>query len=103
MNFQPRQTKLREYLATTRFDGLLVSHLPNIRYLCGFTGSAGLLLVADAGSVFFTDLRYDVHAREEVKGPKVVIARSGLVKSLGEWIGAPPTKSGPGLGPKSGS
>ncbi len=63
MNFLARQKKLREHLATTRFDALLISHLPNIRYLCGFTGSAGLLLVEEAGSVFFTDVRYDTQAR----------------------------------------
>jgi Xaa-Pro aminopeptidase len=43
---------------------LLVSHLPNIRYLCGFTGSAGFLLVTETGSVFFTDVRYDTQSRE---------------------------------------
>jgi Xaa-Pro aminopeptidase len=43
MNFLACQTKLREHLATTRYDALLVNHLPNIRYLCGFSGSAGLI------------------------------------------------------------
>ena len=70
MNFLARQKKLREHLVTTRFDALMVSHLPNVRYLCGFTGSAGLLLVAEAGSVFFTDVRYDIQAHAEVKGAK---------------------------------
>jgi Xaa-Pro aminopeptidase len=93
MNFPARQKKLRDHLATTRFDALLVSHLPNIRYLCGFTGSAGLLLVAEAGSVFFTDVRYDTQGREEVKGAKVVIARAALLSALGEWIGARRGKS----------
>ncbi len=88
MNFAARQQKLREHLATTRFDGLLISHLPNIRYLCGFTGSAGLLLVEEAGSVFFTDVRYDTQAHEEVKAAKVVISRKGALPSLGEWLGA---------------
>ena len=88
MNFPARQKKLREQLATTRFDGLLISHLPNIRYLCGFTGSAGLLLVEETGSVFFTDVRYDTQAHEEVKGAKVVIARKSLLPSLGDWLGA---------------
>ncbi len=87
MDFQARQKKLREHLATTRFDALLISHLPNIRYLCGFTGSAGLLLVEQAGSVFFTDVRYDTQAHEEVKGAKVVIARKGALSSLGEFLG----------------
>src|SRR6266567_4073293 len=76
MDFLGRQRKLREHLATTRFDALLISHLPNIRYLCGFTGSAGLLLVEEAQSFFFTDVRYDTQAHEEVKTAKVVIAKT---------------------------
>ena len=86
MNFHARQNKLRERLATTRFDGLLVSHLPNIRYLCGFTGSAGILLVQESGSVFITDVRYDTQAHEEVKGAKVVIARKALLEAVGEVL-----------------
>jgi Xaa-Pro aminopeptidase len=86
MNFHARQRKLREHLATTRFDALLVSHLPNIRYLCGFTGSAGFLLVQEDGAVFFTDVRYDTQARSEVKGAKVIIAKNALLNAVGEWI-----------------
>jgi Xaa-Pro aminopeptidase len=86
MNVQSRQKKLREHLATTRFDALLISHLPNIRYLCGFTGSAGLLLVEPSGSTFFTDVRYDTQSHEEVKGAKIVIARKSLLEALGEFL-----------------
>jgi Xaa-Pro aminopeptidase len=88
MSFLARQKKLRERLASTGLDALLVSHLPNIRYLCGFTGSAGLLLVAETGSVFFTDVRYDTQGREEVKDAKVVIARKVLLNALAEWVGS---------------
>ena len=88
MNFPARQQKLREHLATTRFDALLISHLPNIRYLCGFTGSAGLLLVEEAGSVFFTDVRYDTQAHEEVKTAKVVIVHKAVLTGLGEFLGS---------------
>jgi len=86
MNFHGRQAKLRDHLAATRFDALLVSHLPNIRYLCGFTGSAGLLLVQESGSVFFTDVRYDTQAHQEVKAAKVVIARKASLAALGELL-----------------
>jgi Xaa-Pro aminopeptidase len=86
MNFQARQAKLREHLATTRFDALLVSHLPNIRYLCGFTGSAGLLLVEQYGGIFFTDVRYDTQAHEEVENAKVVIARKSVLQALGDFL-----------------
>jgi Xaa-Pro aminopeptidase len=88
MDFRARQQKLREHLTTTRFDALLISHLPNLRYLCGFTGSAGLLLVEEAGSVFFSDVRYDTQAHEEVKAAKVVITRKALLSGFGEWLGA---------------
>ena len=87
MDFHARQQKLREHLATTRFDALLISHLPNIRYLCGFTGSAGLLLVEESGSVFFTDVRYDTQAHDEVKSAKVVIARKAVLPAVAEWMG----------------
>jgi Xaa-Pro aminopeptidase len=87
MNFLLRQKKLREQLASAGLDALLVSHLPNIRYLCGFSGSAGFLLVTQSGSVFFTDVRYDTQAREEVKGAKVVIARKAVLSALAEWVG----------------
>ncbi len=86
MDFRARQKKIREHLATTRFDGLLVSHLPNIRYLCGFTGSAGLLLLEESGSVFFTDVRYDTQAHEEVRSAKVVIARKAPFSAVGELL-----------------
>lgn len=87
MDFHARQRKLRAHLASTRFDALLISHLPNIHYLCGFTGSAGLLLVEEAGSVFFTDVRYDTQAHEEVKAARVVIARKAVLSAIGEFLG----------------
>ena len=86
MDFRVRQQKLREHLATTRFDGLLVSHLPNIRYLCGFTGSAGLLVVEPGGSVFFTDVRYDIQAHQEVRSAKVVVVRKAPLAALGDFF-----------------
>jgi Xaa-Pro aminopeptidase len=87
MHYPARQKKLREHIAKTRFDSLLISHLPNIRYLCGFTGSAGFLLVEESGSVFFTDVRYDTQAHEEVKGSRVVIAKGPLSQLLANHLG----------------
>jgi Xaa-Pro aminopeptidase len=95
MDYSARQKKLREHLATTRFDVLLISHLPNIRYLCGFTGSAGFLLVDESASVFITDVRYDPQARHEVEAAKVVIARQPILRELAEWIGRRRKKSRP--------
>jgi Xaa-Pro aminopeptidase len=44
---------------------MLVSHLPNVRYLSGFTGSNALLLVTPRKSILYTDPRYDFQASEE--------------------------------------
>jgi len=86
MDFRARQTKLREHLATTHRDALLISHLPNIRYLCGFTGSAGLLLVDEGRSTFFSDVRYDTQAHEEVKDARVVIAKKNMLQALADLL-----------------
>lgn len=45
-----------------------------------------MLLVEEAGSVFFTDVRYDTQAHDEVKGAKVMVARKAVVTALGEWL-----------------
>jgi len=63
-----RQAALRERLAILGLDGLLVQSLPNIRYLTGFTGSSGLLLVRAQDCTLVTDFRYAVQAPREVGG-----------------------------------
>ena len=86
MNYKRRQKQLQISLAGARFDALLVSHLPNIRYLCGFTGSAGALLVTEKQCVFFTDGRYTAQARTEVSGARIVIGRKAPMASLADWL-----------------
>ena len=70
MNYAGRQTKLRAALGASRVDALLVSHLPNIHYLCGFTGSAGVLVIRredrGAKATFYTDGRYTQQATTSV-------------------------------------
>lgn len=61
-----RQASLRERLAAQGLNGLLVQSLPNIRYLTGFTGSSGLLLVRAEDSVLISDFRYAAQAPREV-------------------------------------
>jgi Xaa-Pro aminopeptidase len=61
-----RQSALLGILADRDLDGLLVSHLPNIRWLTGFTGSAAILLVAPGRCTLVTDFRYASQAPQEV-------------------------------------
>ena len=67
-------------------DALLVTHLPNIRYLSGFTGSAGVLVVAGGNSILFTDGRYRQQAKDEASTSKVVIANSSALAAAAKWI-----------------
>jgi Xaa-Pro aminopeptidase len=53
-------------VAAQGLDALVVSSLPNIRYLTGFSGSAGLLVIADRRTVLVTDFRYATQAPTEV-------------------------------------
>ncbi len=60
-------------------EALLVTHLPDVRYLCGFTGSNAALAITSRRAALFTDGRYIVQAREETKAARVVIARGSAV------------------------
>jgi Xaa-Pro aminopeptidase len=95
MDYQGRQRKLKSVLERRRLDALLVKHLPNICYLCGFTGSAGTLLVTESKTLFFTDGRYKQQARMEADA-SVVISRKSPLLAAGEWLKATGRKLGLG-------
>ena len=63
---EERQAALRAALVAQGLDGVLLQHLPNIRYLTGFTGSAALLLVRTDSATLISDFRYAVQAEQEV-------------------------------------
>ena len=69
-------------------DALLVTHLPDVRYLCGFTGSAGVLVLQKGGARLFTDGRYRDQARAEAFGTTVVIDRGPATQAAVAWLSA---------------
>jgi Xaa-Pro aminopeptidase len=82
-----RQAKLVELLISSNLDGLLVSSLPNIRYLTAFSGSNALLFLTPVDTWFFTDFRYESQVSHEVVGAtRVVIETSSLWKGLWEQL-----------------
>ena len=72
-----RIEKAQKRLVELDLDAYLVSHLPHVRYLCGFSGSNGLLLIGRKGAEFYTDGRYAQQVRTEVKGAKKIIPKNG--------------------------
>ena len=86
MDYAGRQKKFQQTLIDEELDGFAITHSPNLRYVCGFTGSNGLLLFLAGRRVFFTDGRYTQQAHQEVKGARVVIARGPLLTEAGRFI-----------------
>lgn len=77
MTHSQRRDRLRARLEASGLDALLVTDLVNVRYLSGFTGSNGALLVFadDRGPVLATDGRYRTQAAEQAPDLEVAIER----------------------------
>jgi len=86
MDHKGRLKNLKATFESSFLDALLVTYSPNIRYLCGFTGTSGVLVVSERKSAFFTDGRYMEQARAEVRGPRIVIARKPPLAAAAEWL-----------------
>jgi Xaa-Pro aminopeptidase len=71
MDVPARAERLRGRLADANVDALLVTRLPNVRYLTGFTGSAGMALVGPDELIVLTDGRYAEQAAEQLAGAVV--------------------------------
>ena len=97
--FEHRRRMVADGLAARKLDALLVSFSPNLRYLSGFTGSNGALLLLPGKSILFTDPRYTIQAGEETtcqvriaKGP-LLMDVAGAIKRHGlKRIGYEPAR-----------
>lgn len=91
-SFGDRLTRLRASLAASQLDALLVSALPNVRYLTGFSGSNALVLVTAQDAVLLTDFRYAAQVKLEVaKEVRVVIEQNSLWTRLWGELRSVPT------------
>lgn len=95
MDHPRRIAALRRKLTRAGLSGLLVTHLPDLRYLCGFTGSSAALAITRRSARMFTDGRYTSQAREEVQAAEVEIVPRAPAIAAVEWLGA---QLGPGTG-----
>ncbi|HWB32346.1 MAG TPA: aminopeptidase P family N-terminal domain-containing protein, partial [Acidobacteriaceae bacterium] len=91
MNLNARRRRAAEAARNAGVGALLVTHLPDVQWLSGFTGSnAALVLSAAKGGpvrpVLFTDGRYTAQARAEATGARVVIAPKAAALAACEWL-----------------
>ena len=81
---------LRRRLTKAGLPGLLVTHLPDLRYLSGFTGSSGALAISRRAARLFTDGRYTAQVAEEVTAAQVEIVSQSPAVSAVQWLAAQP-------------
>ena len=80
-----RRENLRATLRLYRTQGWIITARPNIRYLTGFTGSNGALLLSADRAVFFTDPRYQTQAHQECDCD-IKIVKGPLLIEVARWI-----------------
>ena len=73
------QDWIRETLASANASAMVITHLPHIRWMCGFTGSNGFLIVREHEIHLLTDQRYKIQAASEVSEATVHIGDYNLV------------------------
>jgi len=83
-----RRRVLARLAGEAGFDALLVTQPADVRYLSGFTGSAGVVVLAGRRAVLVTDGRYTEQAKGEAAGLKVVIAKRSPLLAACEWVEA---------------
>jgi len=86
MNHSLRMRALRRRIKELRVDALLVTHLPDVRYLCGFTGSNAALAVTATRAALFTDGRYTVQAKEQTRSARVAISEVSALADACAWL-----------------
>ena len=87
MDYKQRMGRVQASLEDSRLNALLVTYLPNVRYLCGFTGSSAVLAITEHQAVLFTDGRYTQQAHQEVRAAKIRIEKGkSAMASATEWL-----------------
>lgn len=66
---------LRRIISEQNLDGILVFNPSNRRYLTGFTGSTGYVILTATESLFFCDFRYVEQAKVECSGFTIISIR----------------------------
>jgi Xaa-Pro aminopeptidase len=97
--FEQRRRIVAGALIERKLDALLVSLSPNLRYLSGFTGSNGALLILPDDAILFTDPRYTIQASKEsscrvriAKGPVLMDVAAAINRMRLKRIGYEPAR-----------
>jgi len=81
--YSTRQENLKSVLNDLGLDGILITNLTNIRYICGFTGSAATCLVLPENQYFISDGRYAEQSKNQVSGFSCIIENLSHLELMG--------------------
>jgi Xaa-Pro aminopeptidase len=87
IKMQNRLQKLRQKLPERELDGILISQPENRRYLSGFDGSAGYLLITQKNAVLATDFRYVEQAKAQAPDYEIFQTEGSLVEWFPRLVG----------------
>jgi Xaa-Pro aminopeptidase len=80
--------QLRRRMTRAGLPAVVITHLPDIRYLTGFSGSSAAVAVARRAVRLFTDPRYATQAGDEVNGARVEVVSNSPAIAAVQWIAA---------------
>ncbi len=80
---EERWERVRAAVQEAEVNAVLVTHLPDVRYLTGFTGSSAAVLVGAGEAILFTDGRYTEQAKAEIEGADVAVKVETVEKAPG--------------------
>jgi Xaa-Pro aminopeptidase len=87
--YSERRDKIRRTVARQKLDALLITNPTNVRYLSGFTGGSGCLLIQPGGDTILSDPRFTIQIDEECPGLAAVIRprNESTSKTLSKLLG----------------
>ena len=78
--------KVRELIDSEGIDALLVMSDYNRRYLSGFTGSSGAVIITKDAKYLVSDFRYNAQAQEQAKDFEFILRKLPcLISSFSFW------------------
>jgi Xaa-Pro aminopeptidase len=83
---QARLTRLRQLMRERKLEALLVTNSYNRRYMSGFTGSSGALVITADKAVLLTDFRYRSQAPQQAVHYQIVEHKPKLIESVQELL-----------------
>ncbi|MCK8817496.1 aminopeptidase P family protein [Natroniella sulfidigena] len=83
---EARIERLRAKLTEKELDALLVNNPANRRYLSGFTGTAGSLLISQQEALLITDFRYTEQAQAETTDYEIIEFKDSKLEMLNQLV-----------------